>query len=295
MKCSSAPRVRTPFPYFGNKRQVGAEVWRRFGDVHSYVEPFFGAGAVLLYRPGDHSGGREIVNDADGLLANAWRAIQADVESVVAAACTPVIEVDMAARQSVLVARRRQLAEQLRCDPSFFDVELAGWWLHGQSATIGSTWCDGATGPRLPNIGSNSGVHARCGADRLRWVSKRVRAVKVVCGDWTRLRSRTALGLGPARRRTGLFLDPPYGVGVTYAAEQGDIAGEVWRWACEVGDDPRLRIAVCGYEDGREVPAGWTTYRWDACRGGAGYQTSPEGRRRARSETIWFSPGCLAA
>lgn len=300
MRCK-APRIRTPAPYFGNKRHVAGEVWRRLGDVRTYVEPFFGAGAVLLYRPDDHRGGREIVNDADGLLANVWRALKADPEAVVRHACDPVIEVDMAARQSVLVARRAELAAQLRADPDFYDARLAGWWLHGQSATIGSTWCDGHTGPRLPSLGSNSGVHAQCGPDRLRWVGQRVRKVKVACGDWARLQGRSTLGLvkGGAGH-TGVFLDPPYGEGVSYFAEDGDIAGDVWRWACEVGDDPRLRLAVCGYEDGRDVPDGWTVYRWDANKrhGGAGFanrSAKGAGRARARRETIWFSPHCLAA
>lgn len=40
-----------PFPYFGGKRQVAAEVWARFGEVTNYVEPFAGSLAVLLARP----------------------------------------------------------------------------------------------------------------------------------------------------------------------------------------------------------------------------------------------------
>jgi hypothetical protein len=40
-----------PFPWFGGKRKVAAEVWARFGAVGNYVEPFFGSGAVLLARP----------------------------------------------------------------------------------------------------------------------------------------------------------------------------------------------------------------------------------------------------
>ena len=42
--------LRAPFPYFGGKARAAPEVWRRFGDVKNYVEPFFGGGAVLLDR-----------------------------------------------------------------------------------------------------------------------------------------------------------------------------------------------------------------------------------------------------
>jgi len=292
--------VRTPFPYFGNKRHVAGHIWGRIGDVRCYVEPFAGAAAVLLHRPDDHAGGREIINDADGLVANTWRAIKAEPDGVLDAACGPIIEVDMAARQRRLVERRAGLVDQLRTDPHFCDPELAGWWVYGQSATIGSTWCDGNAGPRLPSVASSSGIHAACGPDRLRWVADRVANVRITCGDWKRLRGRTTLNLTKGSRgATGIVLDPPYGEGVEYFAEHGDIAGEVWGWACEVGDDPRLRLAVCGYEDGREVPPGWTVFRWDANRrhGGAGYGNRAQGagRDRARRETIWFSPHCLAA
>ena len=43
--------IKTPFPYTGGKSSVAPEVWRRFGDVKNYVEPFFGGGGVLLNRP----------------------------------------------------------------------------------------------------------------------------------------------------------------------------------------------------------------------------------------------------
>lgn len=55
--------LRAPFPWFGGKSRVAAEVWRRFGSVANYVEPFFGSGAVLLGRPATQRGGIETVND----------------------------------------------------------------------------------------------------------------------------------------------------------------------------------------------------------------------------------------
>ena len=43
--------LRAPFPWFGGKSRVAAVVWRAFGDVPNYVEPFAGSLAVLLGRP----------------------------------------------------------------------------------------------------------------------------------------------------------------------------------------------------------------------------------------------------
>ena len=47
-------KLKAPFPYFGGKGRVAGEVWKRFGAVKTYVEPFFGSGAVLLGRPGGY-------------------------------------------------------------------------------------------------------------------------------------------------------------------------------------------------------------------------------------------------
>jgi DNA adenine methylase len=69
---------KAPFPWFGGKSRASGAVWAALGDVEHYVEPFFGSGAVLLNRP--HPCNRpyhsETVNDLDGLVVNAWRAMQ---------------------------------------------------------------------------------------------------------------------------------------------------------------------------------------------------------------------------
>ena len=61
---------KAPFPWFGGKRKAAPLIWAALGDVHHYVEPFFGSGAVMLERP--HEPNRtyysETVNDMDGLL-----------------------------------------------------------------------------------------------------------------------------------------------------------------------------------------------------------------------------------
>lgn len=41
-------KLKAPFPYFGGKSKVAHLVWERLGDVHTFIEPFFGSGAVLL-------------------------------------------------------------------------------------------------------------------------------------------------------------------------------------------------------------------------------------------------------
>ena len=137
---------KTPFPWFGGKSDAAPHVWEALGDVAHYVEPFAGSLAVLLRRP--HVANRhyysETVNDADGLLVNAWRAIQMSPDATADAASWPVSEADLHARHLALLRWRseRQL-EHLMGDPLWHDPVMAGWWMWGQSCWIGSGWCSG--------------------------------------------------------------------------------------------------------------------------------------------------------
>jgi len=142
--------MKAPFVWFGGKRRVSSQVWEALGDVGNYVEPFAGSLAVLLGRPHDMADGSrrtETVNDADGMLANFWRAISIDPEAVAHFADYPVNEVDLFARHLWLVNEgRSRLLEGMESDPDWYDAQIAGWWVWGVNAWIGSGWCSG-TGP----------------------------------------------------------------------------------------------------------------------------------------------------
>lgn len=43
--------LKAPFPYFGGKRSVAADVWKRLGRPTQYIEPFCGSAAMLLAAP----------------------------------------------------------------------------------------------------------------------------------------------------------------------------------------------------------------------------------------------------
>jgi DNA adenine methylase len=142
--------LQAPFPYFGGKSRVAPEAWSRFGHVANYVEPFAGSLAVLLARPDEP--GTETVNDLDGLLVNFWRSVATDPSEVAHHADWPVSELDLQARHAYLVKRVPWLTERLGGDPSFCDPKLAGWWVWGACAWIGSGWCSGG-GPWVESGG----------------------------------------------------------------------------------------------------------------------------------------------
>ena len=140
---------KAPWPYFGGKSKAAPTVWTALGDVEHYVEPFCGSMAVLLNRPhlANRSYHSETVNDADGLLINAWRSIQLHPDATADHASNPVAEADMHARHLALVRWReeRQL-EHLMGDPTWCDPIMGGWWIWGIACWIGGGWCAG-TGP----------------------------------------------------------------------------------------------------------------------------------------------------
>jgi site-specific DNA-adenine methylase len=152
--------VKAPFPWFGGKSRVADVVWRAFGDVPVYIEPFFGSGAVLLARP--HAPRIETVNDIDCYIANFWRAIQSDPEQVASYADWPVNEADLHARHLWLVSQG-DWRERMKTDPDYFDPKIAGWWVWGISQWIGSGWCakelPGRQRPSINAMSAGMGVH----------------------------------------------------------------------------------------------------------------------------------------
>lgn len=246
MDASDRP-LRAPFPYFGGKSKIAADVWRRLGDPQAYVEPFAGSLAVLLARPNAHQWWRrrEAAGDRDGLVVNFYRAARTAPGDVARLACWPVTEADLTARHLHLVRARDALADRLAGDPAYFDLQAAAWWLWGVSAWVGGEWCSGLgpwhpgtpDGPgvyrKLPMVAGShggKGIHAALPPgdiavdasgypavareheavllERISRLANRLHRVRLACGDWSRLTNSAARA---ARGHVaGVFLDPPY-------------------------------------------------------------------------------------
>ena len=158
-----AGHLDAPFPYFGGKAYAAARVWEILGDVESYVEPFFGSGAVLLGRPLDHQKRWELVNDLDGFISNFWRAVQSDPDAVAHHCDWPINERDLYARHLWLVSAGRERLATMAADPAAFCPEVAGLWCWGVSQWVGSGWCaasapDDHVADRRPHVGPRRGV-----------------------------------------------------------------------------------------------------------------------------------------
>jgi hypothetical protein len=128
-------------------------------------------------------------------------------------------------------------------------------------------------------------------------LADRMRRVRVCSGDWSRV-----CGPSPTfvHGMTGMFFDPPYSLEAgrqndLYREESGTVAHDVRRWCLANGDNPLLRIALCGYKgEGHEQleSHGWTVFGWTAV---GGYSSrAREVNDNKRREVIWFNGSCLS-
>lgn len=312
---SVAGTLAAPFPYFGGKSLACETVWAALGDPENYVEPFAGSAAMLLGRP--NVGKVETINDADGFVANFWRAVSLDAAEVARHVDWPTNEADLIARHSWLVRNAPGLLQRLEADPDYYDAKVAGWWCWGACNWIGSGWCSG-TGPwqhdgeklvdarKLPHLGNaGQGVNRKlphlgnAGRGRTAYICEwfgalmdRTRGVRVAVGDWQRVVTDSVT---VRHGVTGVFLDPPYTKGaMDYAAGGvgGELADKVRAWCAKNGHDKRLRIVLCGHagEHDELLQAGWHTRSWTARKG---YASTDEAVENSASETLWCSPHCV--
>ena len=132
-----------------------------------------------------------------------------------------------------------------------------------------------------------------------RALSARLRHVRVVCGDRTRVCGgnwQDKIGV------CGIFFDPPYGHDTgrdndLYQHESADVAQDVSAWALARADNPRYRIVIAGYYEEHEqlLGKGWTAQRWST---GGGYghtsrNANTRGNANRHREALFLSPHCL--
>ena len=303
-------KLTAPFSYFGGKRRIAAEVWRRFGRADVYSEPFAGSLAVLLGNP--HTlPAKEVVSDTEGHICNVWRALAAAPREVAKHADWPTFHQDLNARHRWLRKWGEDNSRRLNEDPDYYDARAAGWWIWGMSSWIGHGWCTGKLYETVPShygVGVGKGVQKqrkkvpfRKIDDRLgpwfEMLSKRLENVIVFNDSWETAVGDSAMGATFKGKVKCVFIDPPYlmanrGKDTLYKADENEnqmdnVARKAYEWAVENGS--RYRIAYCCHKDDFPVPENWDS----STRSFVGYTTLKQENTISESDLIMFSPACL--
>lgn len=311
-------KLAAPFPWFGGKVMQSDLIWSRFGAVTNYVEPFAGSLGVLLNRPLPFKG-VETINDLDAFVCNFWRSVQKHRAEVVDVADYPVSDLDMWARHDMLIARRPDVDAMLE-DPEWCDPEVAGLWVWGLCQWIGSGWCAESSRKRshtgnagmgiqratkqrshTGDAGRGAGMDATYQRELIEeWMTmleERIRRVRILHGDWSRAVQSGVLRWG---KHCGVYLDPPYLYSAKrtaglYAEDSATVADDVREWCLANGDNPRLRIALAGYDGEHEMPDSWECVVWNPHGKGYASQSSKgtQATKNVKRERVWFSPHCL--
>lgn len=290
--------LKAPWPYFGGKSKAADLIWSRLGQLNHYIEPFCGSAAVLLASPTISK--LEVIGDLNYYVANFWRSVKHQPDTVIEHIVHPVIHVDLYARHCWLTdpSRIKNLRERLLDAEWPGDAKIAGWWAWGMCAWIGSGWCSKT--PIMKSVGldspgqipflsrSGQGIQAAHGSvdvveNARQWIltlSKRLERVKVINALWERCLNMSYF----KGKKTGIFFDPIYkSYEAVYGVEKS-VAGDVEEW-CRERTDSDLRMVLCGHEGDYILP-GWKTEVLS--RGARTFNNKSK-----HEDVFWFSPGCL--
>jgi site-specific DNA-adenine methylase len=145
---------------------------------------------------------------------------------------------------------------------------------------------------QLPHLGNAGQGRGQLISEWFNHLHARMRNVRVACGDWSRVLKDSVT---TRHGMTGVFLDPPYDKGAMDYGNGGmglGISAQVREWCAANGDNPLLRIVICGHagEHDALLALDWTEHKWAARKG---YAKTDEAVANSASETVWASPHCI--
>jgi len=292
---------RQLFPYIGGKYAVTPEINRRFGAIDARIDAFTGSSSwILASEPVKY----EIVNDLDGYVVNYLRAVKRAPEEVARHLDFPRAELELIAYHHYTKDKLPELVARLGGDPDWYDPVLAARWAYMMAhcvlyKTKRGGWL--TRGGRLAYECGAAGIYRISMTTRSHLLfrlfregrvpeyvvalSERLRNVQIAWNDFGVVVEKAK---HPTLGVVGILLDPPYPRHLRdydYDTDSADVWRRAARWAVANGDNPKLRIAVCGYSDADSdalFPSSWARFRWR--RSGIG--------KNKDNECIWFSPHC---
>jgi len=292
---------RQLFPYIGGKYTIAPEINRRFGEIDTRIDAFTGSSSwILASEPAKY----EIVNDLDGYVVNYLRAVKYAPDEVARHLDFPRAELELVARHHYVRDKLPELVAKLGGDPDYYDPVLAARWAYVMAYKLDPSLAKpGGWSVRDRRLIYERGegrirgsmtstprlltrlVRERRVSEYVAALSERLNKVQIFWNDFEIVAGKVKQ---PEFGIVGVLLDPPYPRHLRdfdYDTDSEDIWHRAARWAIANGDNPKYRIAVCGYNDAESdalFPHSWTRFVW---------RRSGIGQNKNR-ECIWFSPHC---
>ncbi|MFF5265322.1 DNA adenine methylase [Actinomadura viridis] len=256
--------LRPPFVYYGGKQRTASAIAGLLPEHTHYVEPFAGSLAVLLAKKPSRM---ETVNDLDGDLMLFWRVLR-DRPQELARVCA--LTPHSRAERDLALAHGPELPELERARRVWVCLT------QGRTGTLRRTgWRFDASDDAHTSMPRRMTGYL----ERLAGVATRLADVSLECRP--ALEVIAAYG---ARRRTLLYLDPPYLGTVRERNYRYEMRAEAQHRAlAEALHDCAATVVVSGYASDlydRELFAGWHRRELPAA-------TSQGGAWRDRTEVLW--------
>lgn len=235
--------MKPPFTYYGGKTSLAPTIARLLPPHKTYVEPFFGSGAVLFAKPPSV---HEIINDLDGALVAFWRCLRDRLPELErACALTPYARDEWAGAELTVDVEDLELARR-------FWVKVAQSF--GHSVTAGYAYAIGQNTSRAKTI--------LAGVDRFGPAADRLAAVAIENTDALRLIDRFDAS------DVLFYIDPPYD-------RAGRVSADDYRHEMSEVDHQAMAdrlmvssaaVIVSGYGGSQcdELYAGWHRYELEA-------------------------------
>lgn len=258
------------FQYLASKRKIANEVWRWFGKVKNYIEPFAVSLDVLLESPYYYK--RLTINDETGLITNFWRAFKCDPEGVEKFLNHLTTNDDLFSQNVYSMVCNGELVRRLLDNPDYYDVDVACWWVRSV----------------CPNTTSQMYRRQDRIADLLRFAT-------ILYGDFERMLTGVFItSISP----TAVFLDPRYllsHIGNFFVEYTESYIERARNWCVNHGNAPLLRIALLGHCHEHNI---LEDYGWFKVSLGVNrfYDMHADMDQNSvmNMVSIWFSPYCIS-
>jgi DNA adenine methylase len=313
-------RLVPPFSYFGGKRLIAPTVWELLGNPQSYIEPFGGSLAVLLARPLPIAQNvQETVNDIDGLLVNLWRALRQEPDTIAVWFDRPVAEADLIACHNYLVENESRIRDLVLSHPDACDVQAAAYYLYTLTYRVAFTMSNKILHVMKPkqiirpnyqallvrDYDMRRAIFDKKGTERLFAIARRIRYVRILCGDWKRCFTGRYWYEASGGRRpltVGVYMDPPYADtnrSDVYRHESYEVAYEAMEWCLAHAHEPWMRIVFSSYDEFLKPPwcerlaaGGWRVLNWKKANGGYSNTGKNKVNTNCYREFLYISPNC---